>query len=1108
MLTPLTDWPNNLKDVIDWFLRVGGKDQESKGNDKKDELQNAVEALKGFSKGVDGIGTINVAGLFNKVANGLQSFIGYDPSGGTVKTDSIDVGKITGGGILPANVARHQVWHAVLNFVIRFLEKLWGIEKLESPNKDGVVKVISTLRQCVGTGQVPGGFGKLVEGIKGKVETDSGFSSQVGTKLKEVFGKLKDIVTTANLEKGGGNNVEDLNQFLGQAFNGRGNNETSNDFQKLCQNIANLFGDGNVKTSLSTDKKLEVNGLNAIDQVTTFTKKLIPSNFKTDLTKALAAGVKSAATSFIAEVKEPGKYTSYYDRSENTEVNNVQCAKIFLGCLPLYYQALTYIYWGCHDKGGPWRNLTLGGGALRSYFDSQGLLPTFVDTNKRGAHIAESALNKFTELQQGMTKATSSSSFPYASFAAELRKKVGQNSGQLADSCPLSALFYGASCYFRCQQFKNAKLAGGTPKTIREMLYFLAALQFSPQYGAFDGYVTSHFRTLLGTDSYAKYDSELKLQVADSGTSATGDTLSVADVKSYLTSTFHLAPAFIGLIQEPSKSGEPWLHSLFSNSQFNLSIPSSGAGILGALSNYAYALQFQLHFLYQQCNNTYTKACGWNQCTFGQKINQSSKDKVVPSHICVIGCTKNSGSHDHNSEPDECEHNGCGTKNKPSPLQAFLTDKLSGFIRGHPSDPSSHLAFCSGSLCHVPMGFRTENLRPNPALQGENICLTLRPICGDVSSPFRQLSEKLGCLTKRTPRTLGDLFGFTWHLNGQLFASQNQVTVNESLMKFFQSLGVSRSNWGTISTLAPSAFWSAVEKRIASLNPPSQTQPGIAKALAAFSGLPFLYQLFMVSPGESLPAVLFKVKNIPHQTKTDPNYNGQHNDLYSLYDPNFTTPPNQSCGPYLYPLTHTDGATYVPVLASAYLSWLLYLSDDFEAGLRYMLDHLDTHQCTNCNNTSCSPGRHVKHTASQCLCSSVVDCADILPLFYNNGFTFHNAYQLKHGDTSQRNEGRRTCAHFHSQLQSVISGNPLSNLLTSIDDFLYAIRWVFFTKLSAFWTIYICLILYTFFFLLDTLHVRSHLKLTASQIVPPLALLTTGKAPALKKFTKLAYFIP
>ncbi|GIX65951.1 variant erythrocyte surface antigen-1 family protein [Babesia caballi] len=285
-------------------------------------------------------------GLIAKLAEGLQQFIGYD-----------NRGKLTGGGILPANVAKHQVCNAVLNFVIRFLEGLCEIKELDSQNKEGVKTVIGTLRKCVGSGNVPTGFGQLVGKIREKVETNSGFQGGVGQSLKTIFEKLRGIVTTARFENGG-DNVEDLQSFLGEVLKDSGT-EQSRNFQSLCDELKNLFEESEIKTSLSTDKKLELNSLRGkIDQVTKQANKINPSSFKTSkVAKALAAGVKSAATAFIAEIKDPGKYTSYYDKAEWNSVSGederTKCAKIFLGCLPLYYQALTYIL-GCHDKGGGW----------------------------------------------------------------------------------------------------------------------------------------------------------------------------------------------------------------------------------------------------------------------------------------------------------------------------------------------------------------------------------------------------------------------------------------------------------------------------------------------------------------------------------------------------------------------------------------------------------------------------------------------------------------------------------------------------------------------------------------------------------------------------------
>ncbi|GIX61591.1 variant erythrocyte surface antigen-1 family protein [Babesia caballi] len=999
--------------------------EEVKGVDtglSREQLKQVMSALADSSNN----------GLIGKLAEGLQQFIGYDKSG-----------KLTGGGILPANVAKYQVCNAVLNFVIRFLEGLCGITLDRDTKKDGVKTVIVTLRKCVGTGQVPEGFGTLVGKIGEKVEAKSGFKGGVGQSLKTMFEKLKEIVN--NHESGAG--VDSLQNYLSQVFKSPGT-EKSRDFQNLCDELRKLFGDGTLTSGMSNaNKHLELNSLNRhITPVTTQAKKLTPSSFSnTPVAQALAAGVQSGALAFIAELQTI-TYTSYYydptsrQWSDNKDVGNDQCAQIFLGCLPLYYQALTYIYWGCHDNGGGWGNLTLANGALKSYFDSQGLLPLYVDKNKRGAHIADSALKGFSELQQGMSEATPPSPFTYARFIKALQEKVSTQSS--CSDCPLSALFYGASCYFRYQQTATAKSAGGTPKTIREMLYFLAALQFSTSYGEIDGYIG----TLLNQD----------LNVADSGLSTNGNTLSAERLKEYLRASCAFSSSVLGLIQGPSASQtdtDPWLYELFCNSAFQFKYPS-GDSLFSTVSNYAYALQFQLLFLYSMCGNVGVK-CGWQDCTYGKEIKGSGTSSLT-SHICP-GFKCQDSRCKHNGQGINCNHNnyrqsgGCGkSASTPSPLQAFLTGALPSFGLSSSSTPNHMSDHPQGALCHVPMGFQANHLRSIG--NGAVVYSVLKPICGNFSSPIRQLCEKLGCLTKRTPRTLGDMFGFTWHLKGQLFKQSNQGNITSA------------------------GWFSELQDK-----------------------LPFSYQLKNDS-GENLKKFVGS-DHSAHQTSPA--------DLTSLHSSGCDKR-SENCGPYLSPLALSNGATFgkPPAYASTYLSWMVYLTDDLETGFQELLHEFKNIDCkaSGCRGkagsqqacTSHAPGTH--GTSNECKCDSVVHCGGVLPLLYRYGFTFGSTGDL-FGEGTNGTNTKRTCKAFANQLQSVITGKPLQDLFESIDSFLFVFRYYFLGNLSGFWIIYMWLILYTFFFLLDTLHLRSHLKLTSSHVVPPIGLLTSGKPLPVTKLT-------
>ncbi|GIX64373.1 variant erythrocyte surface antigen-1 family protein [Babesia caballi] len=784
------------------------------------------------------------------------------------------------------------------------------------------------------------------------------------------------------------------------------------------------------------------------------------------------------------------------------------CAKIFLGCVPMIFSALSYLYWRCHEKGG-WRGSSLkGAGPLKDFMVGMGFKSSELYGSKQGSQIFTSTQSHFADLKEANKKS-------YSHFVTELhtkgQRKLSESSNRNKNS--LSVLHYIVSLYFNGRQRQKTKEAKASPTTIREMLYFFAALPYSPVYGELETQITS----LVGVNG--------SLDVADSGLSTANNKLSADQIQEYLTASCFLSSGVLGIIQEPAppqNSDDPFLHDLFCNSM-GFAYPS-GASLLYIISNYTYALQFQLHFLYQQCSNTYTVGCGWRDCRYGYDINTNS-NTTVPFHICEgfkcngqSGCSHGDNSRNGGASIGSCTHNkkgeGCGQTSN-SPLQAFLTDKLKGFSRGHPSDSSSHLSICSGYMCHVPMGFNPNDLRAAPGgnTQGENICLTLRPFCGGFNTPLRQLSEKLGCLTKRTPRTLGDLFGFVWNLNGQLFKNE-RPTLEGLIGKFGAAFNLNNlsSDFSKNQYSALTTLWS----KMAPSPTGSPTATVLSLSLESMApAIPFLYQLFMAKDEDSLPLVLFDLYQQCHKVeakgegKVSVTHNGNssshHNhkcstspaDLYSLQTSQCS---GTDCGPYLYPLTHSDGATYAPRHASTYLSWVLYLSDDLQSWFQEMLNEF---QNIDCNKSGCkyscnhSAGKH--GVSTNCSCPSVVQCGGTLPLLYRHGFRYFNPLLLMGGGNNQ--DSKRKCSAFAQQLQFVISGDPLSNMLTSIDDFLFLFRYYFLSNLSGFWTIYVCIILYTLFYLLDTLHLRSHLKLTSSQAVPPLALLTSGKPLLIAKLT-------
>ncbi|GIX61868.1 variant erythrocyte surface antigen-1 family protein [Babesia caballi] len=1073
------DCPSNLKEAIDWMLRVTGKDG-GQGGDKSQDLARAITELDGFKDAINAavvklkesgddvpqaLQKLQVEGtlknIIDQLTNGLRAFIGY--------------GK--GQGIALVIDPLQQLRDGLLWFLNQFVDNLRRI------NVD-TKGVTGDLRGAVSKGK-----GKFDEAVRklSQITDNSGKISKVMTALKNVDG-LKSKETSV------GEFASEVKTYLGgvlDAVKAEAGNADSQ-VQDLCSQLQTLMD--KVGDSHEIIKQVEV-VKNASD--TLYKKKSSASH----TAQPLIEGVTRGTDNMLIPLQKKNGYKSSYQPNLNWSgtTDNNTVVRIFLGCVPIYYYWLTYLYWKCKQPytDGGWASENLSRAAFRNFIVGMGYNSTLLNTRTNGSNV----VTAFSNLQGDFTSVTQHKS--HTEFFASLdpwSKSVSD-----ANTHPLTTLFLGASIYFTSQQSKRDATSSKSPSTIREMLYWLSGLQFSPNYNSIEIQIETHIP-------------KTGLHVADSSVTATttstsGDTLTQSQMKGFLLSSCLSAPGVLGAIQgntadSKEPDGEPWLHSLFCNSM-NLQYPS-GSALFNTLANYAYALQFQLHFLYRQCLGTYSYTCGWNQCAFGKNVNARIQGSNVVSYICATKCNKG-GTHSHATRPDLCEHNGCGTSsNKPSPLQAFLTDNLKGFCRQQPGT-SNHLAECSlGSMCHVPMGFRSKQLKSSGL--GEHIFYPLLVFCSSPSTPLRQLCEKLSCLTKRTPRTLGDVFGFLWHLNGQLFGTKkpNMSTLADKLIKSLKAPQPSQR--------FPSFFVKILEDRVRSASPPlstpaSPTATVLSRSLQAMAqSIPFLYTLFMAKDSESLPVVLFDLNQQCHKVEVRPGSPGRsgtvvvtHNgstlhqcssspaDLFSLQTSRCTAGPN--CGPYLSPLTHTNSSAFAPMHASAYLSWVLYLVDDLETELRGLRDAFESTTCANGGVT------HV----SGCNCPSIVECSGMLPLLYANGFTFANAYSLKNPQT------KRSCRQFHDQLSAVLAQSenaPLFKLLTTIDDFLYMFRMYFFYNLSSIWIIYVCIVLYIYFLRADLLHLKSHVRFPSSHGIPPITLLTTGKPTVLTKVTKLSYFIP
>ncbi|GIX61468.1 variant erythrocyte surface antigen-1 family protein [Babesia caballi] len=1104
----LTDCPSNLKEAIDWILRVTGKDggQGADGQAIK-ALTQQVKTLLGEVQGSDPklsavITKVRQAlgngsdGLIPKLAEGLATFIGYQ--------DGNNQGLIGVDGIAVSNDPLERLRDGVLKFVEEFLKRL----KISHNTLQLTVNVDKTISGLIGA--LGGGVREFDKAMK----VLQGFNVS-SSRIQNVMTKLKDVINLQNKDNIT-NFATDVNSYLGNVLGAVENSNKSethgsimafkSSLDELLQQLGRLAGtpigssQGRIGTHIT---KVTRNNAN-------FHPNKIKNKIKNPETKALVEALHNGINGLMGELRKP-LYLSSYDKNTHphadwthvTGEDHTKCAKIFLGCIPLLFNNLSYLFWLCNQDD--WKTRKLGTGALSAFMLSMSFSPNRLNGNKTGSAVV-TALEKLEVFKKPDTSST------YAGFLKTIEPK-SKNFDEIQNQS-FSALFLCASAYFMCHQIKHAAQTRH-PSSIRDILYWLASLQFSPHYYS----IEKHITTIIPTDG---------LQVAISGSPNPNEKLTVDQIQDYLVITCIFCPVTLGWIQKSENgSTDPFLHELFSNGMCLKY--QSGAALFNDISNYSYALQFQLSFLYQQCKSNYTHGCGWQDCRYGADVHPQSSDPQVYSHICSGYTCSNPVLCWHDGKGKTgCNHHGspnptCGSSGKGSPLQAFLSDRLKGFSL---PDGVNKIGYANGHMfnhpngshCHVPMGFAGK-LRSGSGMGG-HLYYILLFFCGNGNSPLRQLSEKLSCLTKRTPRSLGDLFGFIWHLNGQLFKSRpNMAVLATSILAYLkasvngQNVNLPRDRFSMINEM---------HEYIAKLKSPISS--GHVKTIQAlYNDLPFWFQLFMVEGSKELPGALFDLRQhchkqaIPsngvlwslHEPAYSPSSNSKHicstspADLTSLYYPQCTG--QNSCGPYLSPLCHTIGSTFAPMFASAYLSWVLYLTDYLQSKFQVLLEEFQTIQCGSNSAT--------KHDESgSCSCASVVQCSGILPLLYKRGFYYNNMealnglrFDIRNGWIPDKSK-MRTCANFHTALSNVLTdGAPLHNLLLAIDEFLYYVRFRFMSMISSFWLCSLAILLYFIIYGIDVLHLKSHVHFPSSHGIPPIGLVTTGKAPAL---TKLTYYMP
>ncbi|ORM39603.1 uncharacterized protein BXIN_1814 [Babesia sp. Xinjiang] len=199
----------------------------------------------------------------------------------------------------------------------------------------------------------------------------------------------------------------------------------------------------------------------------------------------------------------------------------------------------------------------------------------------------------------------------------------------------------------------------------------------------------------------------------------------------------------------------------------------------------------------------------------------------------------------------------------------------------------------------------------------------------------------LMCCSLRTPRTVGDLFGF------------------------FFSIGENMNNGGSSSPKVAEA----IKKSAENIPWNSDGSCSMTDALKTLAG-----------------------------SKSDHNGTSHPADatLYTLHYSKCTTP--QTCGSYLDPLASNIYPIISASFAMSNLSRIVYLAEVLYDGLKQLQKDFQKLKCKHHNKQSCSDGCH---ESNSCQCS-VVECSEVLGLLYSYGLHYYYPGELHSDDDKKR----------------------------------------------------------------------------------------------------------
>eukprot|EP00371_Babesia_bovis_P000020 XP_001608667.1 variant erythrocyte surface antigen-1, beta subunit [Babesia bovis T2Bo] len=566
---------------------------------------------------------------------------------------------------------------------------------------------------------------------------------------------------------------------------------------------------------------------------------------------------------------------------------------------------------------------------------------------------------------------------------------------------------------------------------------------------------------------------------------------------------------------EVSKFGP--LHGMYANGLFGFQMDMSSAQCLDQLRVYVYHCFYQLYFLRKQCKVGVAEdkkaVLGWKSCRYGSGVYMGSGYNKDNLWICK---TEGAGGETHTKKCGLQNAAGSSTAGTQiSPLMCFLCDGIGSMacgktvgsgvdkyppIEDHMNCPKGVLGHFGGppKHCPVPMGWQAESTSTSsvnhfkgqqkyPAhCTGRTLSLLLEYYCDPDKCPSGTLVvllRLLACITPTVPRTLGDLFGFYYHI---VYIGGNSASGGEGVY-------------------------------------------------ARLKGKEEESKLYMMSIGGNDKVVEALTKWNDSGSGCTSGGSCAKESLKCLYGN------EKQCTPFLSPLSGQQYGQLSPVMAGTYLSWLVYLIEKFEGGLEDLKkgfqqisctsDGCQSQQGTGCDS-SCTRGTHGNTcpagsgsagsavggkggsgvaSSGVCGCDSVVSCTGVLPVLYKYGFGYGNVTELhKTGGRLRRNSAlgvlngdvgsEKKCHEFLKTLEAVLKGNHLttgigaSGLHHEINKLIYTTRlpWIF--VLTIAWLVAVLYLAFGAIWPLDWTHMRSHCRgLFRKGSLSPWEILMVGK---------------